>query len=169
MLLMNFLFFCAYLQEVVLSSEQDAFFKSNMYENFGDIGMNIKKLVDDFQHISKSNQNIKTIGFVHDKFLNFIIMILCGSNHWHKDCWIEFNHWMIKFLAEDMAKFVDNYPEYRKMHGNVSKHVTLVTEMSRIVQERKLMSVSQIEQDLACNGGQGAAFEVMWYIVFLFF
>lgn len=59
-----------------------------------------------------------------------------------------------------MAKFVDNYPEYRKMHGNVSKHVTLVTEMSRIVEERKLMLVSQTEQDLACNVGQGAAFEV---------
>lgn len=61
-----------------------------------------------------------------------------------------------------MAKFVDNYPEYRKMHGNVSKHVTLVTEMSRIVEERKLMLVSQTEQELACNGGQGAAFEVLW-------
>lgn len=59
-----------------------------------------------------------------------------------------------------MAKFVDNYPEYRKMHGNVSKHVALVTEMSKIVQERKLMSVSEVEQELACNGGQGAAFEV---------
>lgn len=61
---------------------------------------------------------------------------------------------------EDMAKFVDNYPEYRKMHGNVSKHVTLITEMSRIVEERKLMVVSQTEQELACNGGQVAAFEV---------
>lgn len=61
---------------------------------------------------------------------------------------------------EDMAKFVDNYPEYRKMQGNVSKHVAMVTEMSRIVEEQKLMSVSQIEQELACNGGQGAAFEV---------
>lgn len=59
-----------------------------------------------------------------------------------------------------MAKFVDNYPEYRKMHGNVTKHVTLVTEMSKIVEERKLMLVSQTEQELACNGGQGAAFEV---------
>lgn len=59
-----------------------------------------------------------------------------------------------------MAKFVDNYPEYRKMHGNVTKHVTLVTEMSKIVEERKLMQVSQTEQELACNGGQGAAFEV---------
>lgn len=110
-------------QEVVLSSEQDAFFKANMFENFGDIGMNIKKMVDDFQQVAKSNQNIQTI--------------------------------------EDMAKFVDNYPEYRKMHGNVSKHVTLVTEMSRIVEERKLMTVSQTEQELACNGGQGAAFEAV--------
>lgn len=68
----------------------------------------------------------------------------------------------IKFSAEDMAKFVDNYPEYRKMHGNVSKHVTLVTEMSKIVEKRKLMLVSQTEQELACNGGQVAAFEVVW-------
>lgn len=71
---------------------------------------------------------------------------------------------MILLLAEDMAKFVDNYPEYRKMHGNVTKHVTLVTEMSKIVEERKLMLVSQTEQELACNGGQGAAFEV--YILY---
>lgn len=110
-------------QEVVLSSEQDSFFKANMYENFGDIGMNIKQMVDEFQQIAKSNQSIQTI--------------------------------------EDMAKFVDNYPEYRKMHGNVSKHVTLVTEMSKIVEERKLMLVSQTEQELACNGGQGAAFEAV--------
>ncbi|KAL0016257.1 hypothetical protein SO802_003326 [Lithocarpus litseifolius] len=110
-------------QEVVLSSEQDAFFKANMYENFGDIGKNIKRLVDEFQQISKSNQSIQTI--------------------------------------EDMAKFVDNYPEYRKMHGNVSKHVTLVIEMSKIVEERKLMLVSQTEQELACNGGQVAAFEAV--------
>lgn len=33
-----------------------------MYENFGDIGMNIKRMVDDFQQIAKSNQNIQTVG-----------------------------------------------------------------------------------------------------------
>lgn len=33
-----------------------------MYENFGDLGMNIKRMVDEFQHIAKSNQNIQTIG-----------------------------------------------------------------------------------------------------------
>lgn len=46
----------------MLSSEQDAFFKANMYENFGDIGMNIKQMVDEFQQIARSNQNIQTIG-----------------------------------------------------------------------------------------------------------
>ncbi|KAH0874582.1 hypothetical protein HID58_071944 [Brassica napus] len=101
----------------------DAFFKSNMYENFGDIGMNIKRMVDDFQQVAKSSQNIQTV--------------------------------------EDMARFVDNYPEYKKMQGNVSKHVTLVTEMSKLVEARKLMTVSQTEQDLACNGGQGAAYEAV--------
>ncbi|KAG2255071.1 hypothetical protein Bca52824_074365 [Brassica carinata] len=55
--------------------------------------------------------------------------------------------------VEDMARFVDSYPEHKKMQGNVSKHVTLVTEMSKLVEARKLMLVSQTEQDLACNGG----------------
>ncbi|KAL5997127.1 vacuolar protein sorting-associated protein 45 [Asimina triloba] len=107
-------------QEVVLSSEQDSFFRDNMYMNFGDLGMNIKRMVDEFQQLSKNTQNIQTI--------------------------------------EDMAKFVDNYPEYRKMQGNVSKHVTMVTEMSKIVEERKLMLVSQTEQELACNASQASAF-----------
>jgi vacuolar protein sorting-associated protein 45 len=60
-----------------------------------------------------------------------------------------------------MVKFVENYPEYRKLQGGVSKHVTLMTEMSRIVDERQLMSVSQVEQELACSAGQPAAFEVL--------
>ncbi len=60
-------------------------------------------------------------------------------------------------------KFVENYPEYRKQHGNVSKHVTMMTELSRIVDERQLMAISQIEQELACTAGQAAAFEVCSY------
>ena len=60
-----------------------------------------------------------------------------------------------------MNSFFDKYPEYRKMHGTVSTHVTLVTEMSKIVEERKLMLVSETEQELTCNGGQVEAFEVV--------
>lgn len=55
----------------MLSSEQDAFFKANMYENFGDLGMNIKRMVDEFQQIAKSNQNIQTIGMYGPSVLPF--------------------------------------------------------------------------------------------------
>jgi vacuolar protein sorting-associated protein 45 len=47
---------------VVLSSVQDDFFRANMFENFGDLGMNIKRMVDDFQHLSKSSLNLQSIG-----------------------------------------------------------------------------------------------------------
>ena len=40
-------------------SELAVFFKANMH--VGDIGMNIKRMVDEFQQISKGNQNIQTI------------------------------------------------------------------------------------------------------------
>lgn len=45
----------------MLSSQQDTFFKANMYENFGDLGANIKKLVDEFKVKAKSNQNIQSV------------------------------------------------------------------------------------------------------------
>ena len=152
-------------QEVVLSSQQDAFFKSNMYENFGDLGANIKKLVDEFQQKAKSNQNIQSLGqslestvcnilcnVVHEIIVCYPCNLsLSWNNIWHSIGWND---------AEDMVKFVENYPEYRKQHGNVSKHVTMMTELSRIVDERQLMAISQIEQELACNAGQAVAFEV---------
>ncbi|KAJ3296611.1 vacuolar protein sorting-associated protein 45 [Borealophlyctis nickersoniae] len=39
----------------------------------------------------------------------------------------------------DMKKFVEDYPEFRKLSGNVTKHVTLVGELSRLVAKQKLM------------------------------
>lgn len=46
----------------------------------------------------------------------------------------------------DMQRFVENYPEFRAKSGNVSKHVTLMGELSRLIDERHLMQVSQVEQ-----------------------
>jgi vacuolar protein sorting-associated protein 45 len=49
------------MQEVVLSSEQDEFYQTNMYSNFGEIGAAIKALVDQFQEKQKSHAQIDTI------------------------------------------------------------------------------------------------------------
>lgn len=52
-----------------------------------------------------------------------------------------------------MKRFVEEYPEFRKLSGNVSKHVALVGELSRLVGRDKLLDVSEVEQSLAGSGG----------------
>ena len=44
--------------------------------------------------------------------------------------------------------FIENYPEFRKLSGTVSKHVAVVSELSRVVAEHNLMAVSECEQDI---------------------
>lgn len=101
------------LKEIVLAQDQDPFFKKNMYQNFGDLGQNIKEYVEQYQSKTQTNMNIESIA--------------------------------------DMKRFVEDYPEFRKLSGNVSKHVTLVGELSRRVGEDSLLDASELEQSLACN------------------
>ncbi|KAF5970587.1 vacuolar sorting-associated 45 [Fusarium coicis] len=104
-------------KEIVLSQDQDPFFKKNMFLNFGDLGGNIKEYVGQFQSKTKNNENIESIS--------------------------------------DMKRFIEEYPEFRKLSGNVSKHVTLVSELSRRVAADNLLEVSELEQSLACNDNHG--------------
>ena len=101
------------LKEILVSQDQDPFFKKNMYLNFGDLGGSIKEYVDLYQTRTKSNANIESI--------------------------------------DDMKRFVEDFPEFRKLSGNVSKHVALVGELSRQVGSKNLLDVSELEQSLACS------------------
>ncbi|SJX66003.1 probable vacuolar protein sorting protein VpsB [Sporisorium reilianum f. sp. reilianum] len=49
----------------------------------------------------------------------------------------------------DMKRFVEEYPEFRKLGGNVSKHVALLGELSRRVERDSLLEISELEQSLA--------------------
>ncbi len=62
---------------------------------------------------------------------------------------------------EDMQRFVDGMPEFRAVSGTVSKHVALMTEMSRLVEERQLMRISELEQEIACNSDHGMAMDML--------
>ncbi|KAL9031406.1 MAG: hypothetical protein Q9196_000554 [Gyalolechia fulgens] len=101
------------LKEIVLSQDQDPFFKKNMYLNFGDLGGNIKDYVEQYQNKTQGSAAIESIA--------------------------------------DMKRFVEDYPEFRKLSSNVSKHVTLVGELSRRVSADGLLDASELEQSLACN------------------
>ncbi|KAL1964234.1 hypothetical protein VTN77DRAFT_7192 [Rasamsonia byssochlamydoides] len=115
------------LKEIVLSQDQDPFFKKNMYQNFGDLGSNIKEYVEQYQVKTKSNMSIESIA--------------------------------------DMKRFVEDYPEFRKLSGNVSKHVTLVSELSRRVGEDNLLDVSELEQSLACNDNHASDLRALQRII----
>lgn len=115
------------LQEIVLSQDQDPFYKKNMYQNFGDLGGNIKEYVEQYQAKTQSTMSIESIA--------------------------------------DMKRFVEDYPEFRKLSGNVSKHVTLVGELSRRVGEDNLLDVSELEQSLACNDNHANDLRVSIFMI----
>mmetsp|Transcript_5335 Transcript_5335/g.13525 ORF Transcript_5335/g.13525 Transcript_5335/m.13525 type:complete len:607 (+) Transcript_5335:274-2094(+) len=50
----------------------------------------------------------------------------------------------------EMQKFVEKYPQMNKMKDNVSKHVNLLQCLSKVVDRKDLMQVSELEQQLAC-------------------
>jgi vacuolar protein sorting-associated protein 45 len=46
----------------------------------------------------------------------------------------------------DMQAFVESYPEFRKLSGDVTKHVTLLSELNRLVDVGALFEASEVEQ-----------------------
>lgn len=97
--------------EVVLSTDNDPWWRDNMYLNFGDLGVAIKRMVSEYQEKSNSNKKINDL--------------------------------------EDIKRFVEEFPEFKKLAGNVTKHVNLMGELNAEISRRSLFDISQIEQNLA--------------------
>eukprot|EP00736_Rhodelphis_marinus_P006330 Rmarinus@m.9854 len=51
---------------------------------------------------------------------------------------------------DDMQRFLDRYPEFRKFSGSVRTHVLIVSELSRLIDRRRLLDISELEQEVAC-------------------
>lgn len=56
----------------------------------------------------------------------------------------------------DMKRFVEEYPEFKRLGGNVSKHVALVGELSRVIERDDLLNISEVEQSLASQESHAA-------------
>lgn len=59
---------------------------------------------------------------------------------------------------QDMKKFVEDYPQFKKISGTVSKHVSLVGELSNLVQKHNLLEISEVEQTIVSDGEQSKCF-----------
>lgn len=126
-------------QELVLSAEQDAFFRAQMYSNYG----------------ARPAAHHGALFFARAITSTPDCMACCTPVA--GDLGVAIKGMVDEFQAAsksnqniqtiaDMQRFVENYPEFRAKSGNVSKHVTLMGEMSRVIDERHLMKVSQLEQ-----------------------
>lgn len=60
--------------------------------------------------------------------------------------------------VSDLKGLLENYPAFRKASGAVEMHVTIVSELSRLVKDRFLMEVSEWEQDLVCQHSQSSSY-----------
>ncbi|KAH8741334.1 hypothetical protein FG386_000241 [Cryptosporidium ryanae] len=52
---------------------------------------------------------------------------------------------------DDINRFIEIYPEFRKESGIVSKHVNIMHKLSEIIKSRELMRISALEQDIFVN------------------
>jgi vacuolar protein sorting-associated protein 45 len=100
-------------EEIVLSCTQDEFFSKHRYANFGDLGVAVKSLLEEYQKVSKKNENINSI--------------------------------------EDMQNFLERFPDFRSKSINVSKHVAVIGELSRLTDVCSLLDISELEQEIACS------------------
>ncbi|CAD5229030.1 unnamed protein product [Bursaphelenchus okinawaensis] len=100
-------------KNLVLSAQHDEFYAKMKYMNFGDIGQNIKALMNDYQKKAQTHQQLESIS--------------------------------------DMKRFVDQYPQFKKISGTVTKHVQIVGELSRLVAAENLLEISELEQSLVAT------------------
>lgn len=56
----------------------------------------------------------------------------------------------VKSIA-DMQTFMEHYPAFRSQSGHLSKHVSITSELSKLVETCQLFDISALEQDLACQ------------------
>ncbi|KAK7068417.1 vacuolar protein sorting-associated protein 45 [Halocaridina rubra] len=65
----------------------------------------------------------------------------------------------------DMKHFVESYPQFKKMSGTVTKHVTVVGELSRLVGTHNLLGISECQQELVCGSDHSENLQRIYQLV----
>ncbi|CCF56962.1 hypothetical protein KAFR_0B06650 [Kazachstania africana CBS 2517] len=49
---------------------------------------------------------------------------------------------------DDIKKYIEHLPEFKKLSNNVTKHISIVTELDKQLNEKKIWDISELEQNL---------------------
>lgn len=88
-------------------THDDKFYIDNMYNNFGDLALNMQAYVEHYSTTREATGKVDSI--------------------------------------EEMKRFIEHYPEFSRLAGNVSKHVTLTSELDHTIKARSLLNISELE------------------------
>ncbi|CAD6211767.1 GSCOCG00003821001-RA-CDS [Cotesia congregata] len=120
------------------------------------LGINNNRVdLSHIQGISKELQEV-VLSAEHDEFYAEAMYLNFGEiGQTIKELMEDFQrkakkHQKVESIA-DMKNFVEAYPLFKKMSGTVSKHVTVVGELSNLVGNHNLLEVSETEQELSCQ------------------
>lgn len=118
-------------ETISLDHEQDTFYRENSDSTFGEVGENLKKLVLQYQEQNTKYQQI--------------------LGHPTGESGIQEGIHSNPQELPSMKRFIEEYPEFRKMSSYASKHVKLLGKLSRLVEEDHLMALSELEQTIATD------------------
>lgn len=65
----------------------------------------------------------------------------------------------------DMASFVENFKDYKLLELSAKRHVSLVSELGRIVRAHGLTTISALEQSLACNNDSVGQYKELMHLI----
>lgn len=55
---------------------------------------------------------------------------------------------------DDLKKLIDLLPEKKKQSAEVTKHTNIIYELTDLMHNKKLLEISSLEQDIACNNNK---------------
>ena len=62
---------------------------------------------------------------------------------------------------EEMQKFVENYEANKKKQNSMTKHVEIMSYLSKVVGLKRLLDISKLEQEMASSNNKSAHFAVL--------
>lgn len=66
---------------------------------------------------------------------------------------------------EDIKGFIEKYPEFKKLSGNVSKHMAIVGELDKQLQMKDVWEVSELEQNISVHNDDAEDYEQLLKIL----
>lgn len=66
---------------------------------------------------------------------------------------------------DEIKEFIEKFPEFKKLSGNISKHVAIVSELDRQLQIKNIWEVSELEQNLSTHEDNNEDFSELMRIL----